>query len=351
MTQSIDAGTRARTLGIEVTVAAVIDETADARTIVLDWPHDIAYQPGQFITVRIPSEQTGSVARSYSLSTAPGVDPLPAITVKRTRDGYGSNWLCDNAVEGLSLHILEPAGTFTPHRWAGTLRLFAAGSGVTPVMSILTTALAQHDCRVALFYANRDDESIIFGSRLAELAELHSDRLTVNHWLESDRGLPDRAALAEVCHFDAEDQVFICGPAPFMDLVESAVVEPAAGRTLLDRSNVHIERYVSLTGDPFTLADAEADAAPASVTVVIDGESSTITCGHSTPLIDAMLTSGIDAPYSCREGDCGSCVARLTSGRVEPGAGTALEPEDIDDGYILTCQAKPVGSELSVEFE
>lgn len=346
MTQGLADGTVARMLGVDVVVDSVIDETADARTIVLRWPHEIDYRPGQFITIRIPSDRTGWVARSYSLSTAPGIDPLPAITVKRTRAGYGSNWLCDNAAAGLTVHVLEPSGVFTPHRWTGTLRLFAAGSGVTPVMSILTTALAQHDCRVELFYANRDRDSVIFDARLAELSARHGSRLRVIHWLESEHGLPTHESISARCRFDTGDEAFICGPAPFMNLIESTLHSIGA-----DHASVHVERYVSLAGDPFTLAEAASDIAPARVSVTIDGEMTTIECGHATPLIDAMLAQDVDAPYSCREGDCGSCMARLTSGEVEPGDGIALEPEDLADGYILTCQARPLGTELSVEFE
>ena len=187
----------ARTLGIDVTVTAVIDETPEARTIVLDFPAGTDYRPGQFITVRIPSDRTGPVARSYSLSTAPNVDASPAITVKRTRGGYGSNWLCDNAEPGLVLHILPPSGVFTPRSWEGPLYLFAAGSGVTPVMSILRSALAEHDTDVVLFYANRDHESTIFASAIDELTARHPapDRepLARNRAGSSHRGCGQRS--------------------------------------------------------------------------------------------------------------------------------------------------------------
>ncbi|MFT4042587.1 MAG: ferredoxin--NADP reductase [Gordonia sp. (in: high G+C Gram-positive bacteria)] len=329
-----------------MTVARVITETSDATTFVLNWPEAVDYRPGQFITVRIPSERTGSVARSYSLSSAPGVDPLPAITVKRTAGGYGSNWLCDNVRAGTSLRVLAPAGVFTPAKWRSPLRLFAAGSGITPVMSILKYALSLHSCRVELFYANRDRESIIFADSLAELADRYADRFTLVHWLESDCGLPTPEAIGPWTDADIAAAAFICGPTPFMELVESALHAAGAPATA-----VHVERYVSLTGDPFTLGDPQTDVAAATLEVSIDGDSVTVLCGQGTRLLDAMLAHGVDAPYSCREGDCGSCMARLIEGVVEPGGGLALEPEDIADGYILTCQAFPRGESVSIEFE
>ncbi|MCZ4578555.1 ferredoxin--NADP reductase [Gordonia amicalis] len=338
----------ARTLGIDVTVTAVIDETPEARTIVLNFPDGTDYRPGQFITVRIPSDRTGLVARSYSLSTAPNVDASPAITVKRTRDGYGSNWLCDNAEPGLVLHILPPSGVFTPRSWEGPLYLFAAGSGVTPVMSILRSALAEHDTDVVLFYANRDHESTIFASAIDELTARHPAQLTVNHWLETERGLPTADAVSGVLT-DAvgTGEAFICGPAPFMDLVEHTLREHG-----IHHDQVHVERYVSLTGDPFTLDTADHEGSGASeITVTIDGDVRTVRCGTDTVLLDALLASDVDAPYSCREGDCGSCVARLTAGEVDHGNGIALEPEDIDDGYLLTCQATPKSGRVGIEFD
>ena len=344
MTRSVTS-TVERTLGVDVTVTAVRDETSEARTIVLDFPAGTDYRPGQFVTVRIPSERTGSVARSYSLSTAPGVDAAPAITVKRTRDGYGSNWLCDNAEPGLTLHVIPPSGVFTPHSWAHPLYLFAAGSGVTPVMSILRSALESHDTTVTLFYANRDRESTIFAEAIDGLAERHPGRLRVHHWLEADRGLPTTDAIGDVVAGVGDCEAFICGPAPFMDLVEHTL-----GERGLQHEAIHVERYVSLTGDPFTLTTHDDEPDAHEVTVHIDGDVRAVRCGSDTVLLDALLAADVDAPYSCREGDCGSCVARLTAGDVDHGNGIALEPEDIDEGYLLTCQATPKGV-VTIEFD
>ncbi|MGY2063304.1 FAD-binding oxidoreductase, partial [Nocardia gipuzkoensis] len=159
-------------------VAAVIAETADACSLVFDVPEELrerfTYQPGQFLTLRIPSDRTGSVARCYSLASSPHTDDQPKVTVKRTAEGYASNWVCDNVKAGDELEVLPPSGVFTPKDLDEDLLLFAAGSGITPVMSILKSALARGGGRVVLVYANRDHDSVIFAAELRELADKQS---------------------------------------------------------------------------------------------------------------------------------------------------------------------------------
>ncbi len=175
-----------------LTVAEVRPETEDAMSIVFDVPEALAeafaFTPGQFLTLAIPSELTGVTARCYSVCVPPG-EPL-TVTVKRTVDGYASNWLHENLHAGDSLRVLPPSGIFTPKDLDADLLLFAGGSGITPIMSIIRTALRDGRGQVVLLYANRDEASVIFGAALRDLAAEHVDRLQVVHWLESERGLP-----------------------------------------------------------------------------------------------------------------------------------------------------------------
>lgn len=338
-----------------LTVADVIDETADARSIVFEIPDEhkdafTDYKPGQFLTLRIPSDQTGSVARCYSLASSPATDTLPKVTVKRTADGYGSNWVCDNLAAGTQIEVLPPSGVFTPRTLDDPLLLIAAGSGVTPVMSILKTALASSTVPVVFFYANRSVDNVIFSSELDELARANADRLTVVHWLETEKGLPSDSALAEIFAPYAGHIAYMCGPGPFMDAVHRAL--DTAG---FAHHDVHTEVYNSLSGDPFAdheLAEVSADeqAAAAVVEVELDGETHELTWPRSRSLIDIMLDAGLDAPYSCQEGECGSCACTLTEGSVEMDNDGALDPEDIEDGYILGCQAHPTSDRLRIEF-
>lgn len=331
-----------RLLGAELEIRDVVHETADAISIVFDAQFD--YTPGQFLTLRVPSEQTEFVARCYSLSSSPATDSVMTVTVKRTRDGYASNWLCDNAKPGLLLRVLPPSGTFTPASFDHDLALFAGGSGITPIISILKSALAVSNVNIAVFYANRDRASVIFDEELARLQARHPGRILLEHWLEDERGIPSETHLQEFAETLTTRHAYICGPGPFMAAVESTLRK-------LGLAQVHVERFVSLSGDPFTLAlDSSPTGESSTVSVALDGEQHTLEWPATSTLIDVLLEAGIDAPYSCREGECGSCACTLRSGTVNPGNITALAPEDVDDGYILACQATPTSKRLDVEF-
>ncbi|MDX8029297.1 ferredoxin--NADP reductase [Lentzea sp. BCCO 10_0856] len=316
-----------------VRVDAVIEETADARSFVLSGA-DFTPRPGQFLTVR-----AGEVARCYSLSSAPG-EPLK-ITVKRTPDGYGSAWMCSEVRAGMELDVLAPAGVFTPSSLDGSLLAFAAGSGITPVMSIIKTVLAQGSGKVFLFYANRDEGSVIFARELDELARSCPDRLVVVHWLESVQGLPHLGALRAFVR-DC-DEAFVCGPGPFME---------AARKALRDIKVVHIEKFVSLSSDPFAEVVPVADDRPdAVVEVSLDGEEHRFPWPARQKLLDLLLEKGLDAPYSCREGACSACACRLVEGEVKMLNNDVLDSEDIAEGIVLACQSVPVTDTVKITYE
>lgn len=340
---------------LELQLAAVVDETADARSLVFsvpdgaDIPADrLRYSPGQFLTLRIPSDRTGSVARCYSLCSSPFTDDAMAVTVKRTVDGYGSNWLCDNAFPGMKVHVLAPSGTFVPTSLDVDFLLLAAGSGITPMMAILKSALSEGSGKVVLVYANRDEKSVIFARALRELASKYTDRLTVVHWLESVQGLPSAGALAGLASSYTSHEAFICGPGPFMSAAEEACrsVGMASDR-------VHIEVFRSLDSDPFAAVkiDDSGDTAPASAQVQLDGKTHTVSWPRSAKLLDVLLNQGLDPPFSCREGHCGACAATLTSGKVTMEVNDVLKPSDIDEGLILTCQAHPDSDSVEVTYD
>ncbi|MFI7675422.1 2Fe-2S iron-sulfur cluster-binding protein [Actinophytocola sp. NPDC049390] len=327
-------------------VREVVRETPDACSVVFDSP-GFDYRPGQFLTLRIPSDRCGSVARCYSLSSSPHTDTFPQVTVKRTVDGYGSNWICDSVTAGDELESLPPAGIFTPSSLDENLLLFAAGSGITPVMSIVKSALASGGGRVVLVYANRDERSVIFARELTELAGRHPARLVVHHWLESVQGLPTAAALAELARPHAAYEAFVCGPAPYMTAVRSAL-------STLDvpRGRVHVERFKSLGANPFEKAvPVAASSRTASVKVTLDGTEHRFDWPAETKLLDLLLARGLDAPYSCREGACSACSCRLVSGEVKMLNNDVLEEEDLADGIRLACQSLPVTDEVEISYE
>ncbi|MPY80738.1 MAG: 2Fe-2S iron-sulfur cluster binding domain-containing protein [Actinophytocola sp.] len=333
---------------VEARVRRVVAETPDAVSLELDVPAEDAprfrYRPGQFLTLRIPSERTGSVARCYSLSSAPG-DPL-TVTVKRVADGYGSNWLCDNAAEGTVLGVLPPAGVFTPKSLDDDLLLCAGGSGITPLMSILRSVLVHGTGSVTLLYANRDEGSVIFAAALAELSRQYPERLTVLHWLESVQGLPTRAQLARLAAPHARREAFVCGPAAFMAAATDALRDAGVDR-------VHVERFVSLSRNPFHAngpVTAEPDDASADVEVELDGDTHSYAWPRGTVLLDLLLAHGLDAPYSCREGACSACACLVTDGEVKMLANEVLAEADLAEGYVLACQAIPVTDTVKITY-
>ena len=351
----------------ELTVREVIVETADARSIVFEpYPEWLDFKPGQFLTLAVPSDRTGVAARCYSLSSSPG-ESLK-VTVKRTVDGYASHWIADNLKAGDTLRVLPPSGIFTPASLAADLLLFAGGSGVTPIMSIARTALRDGTGRIVVFYANRDESSVIFARPWADLAAAHPDRLQVVHWLESVQGLPTqdqlRAFAAQYLTYDA----FVCGPAPFMAATVAALRELG-----FPRERRHQEKFVSLGGNPFgdvdQVATAEAEIAaadteapdlgvdgplapgPVRLEVELDGVTHDFDDWHSgTRLLDFLESKGVAAPYSCRLGECSACACRLLEGDVKMLNNDVLEDEDIADGIRLACQSVAVTDAVRISY-
>ncbi|ULN50332.1 ferredoxin--NADP reductase [Mycolicibacterium goodii] len=341
-----------------LTVTEVIDESHDARSLVFAVPDEhrdrFGYRPGQFLTLRIPSERTGSVARCYSLASSPHTDDAYKVTVKRTDGGYGSNWLCDNVAVGTTIESLPPSGVFTPANFDDDFLLWAAGSGITPVMSILKSVLSAGSGRVILCYANRDERSVIFAAELRELAARYEGRFTVLHWLESVQGLPTRAQLRGFAQLFTGHESFICGPEPFMAVVRAALTE--AG---VPRQRIHLEVFQSLSGDPFTeavpapsseSAEPETDTGAAEAEIELDGTVHNLRWPRDRNLVDTMLAAGVEVPYSCREGSCGSCAATVLDGEIERGDTPILDEQDIADGLFLACQARPLSDRIRIEF-
>ncbi|MGE2713133.1 2Fe-2S iron-sulfur cluster-binding protein [Mycolicibacterium litorale] len=339
---------------VQLTVTDVIEESHDTRSLVFAVADGARfdYRPGQFLTLRVPGAEGGAVARCYSLASSPHIDAAPKVTIKRVDGGYGSNWLCDNVTAGQVIEALPPSGLFTPADLDRDLALWAGGSGITPVMSILKSALAVGSGQIALVYANRDERSVIFAAELRELAARHADRLSVVHWLESVQGLPRQDQLATLARRFAGGEAYLCGPAPFMTAVQTALAD--AG---VPRDAVHTEVFRSLTGDPFAEVapvpadtDATDDTDAAALEVELDGRRHSLRWPRRFTLVDVMVAAGLDVPYSCREGQCGSCAASLLRGRVDMPDTEILEPEDIEAGTILGCQALPASDDIHVEF-
>ncbi|MDN7912632.1 ferredoxin--NADP reductase [Burkholderia cepacia] len=336
-----------------LTVAEVIAESDDACSFVFDVPAALrdafAYRPGQFLTLNVPCADA-AVARCYSLSSAPGIDAAPKITVKRVRDGRASNWLCDRVRAGDTLEVLPPAGVFTPRALDGDLLLFAGGSGITPVLSILKSALVHGRGMLTLIYANRDERSVIFRDELQQLAQRHPGRVRVIHWLDSVQGIPQQRHLEELARPFSRQETFICGPALFMENALAAMLGLG-----LPRARVHVERFASLPDAPAQAATTAATAAAsapgdgAAIETVLDGDAFAFDSAPGETLLDAMLRAGVPAPNSCRMGQCGACMCRIERGEVALDSNHVLDDE-IAAGWTLACCARPASDALRVVF-
>jgi len=338
-----------------LTVLDVVEETADARSLILGVPEGLGdrfgYRPGQFLTLRVPAAGERGSARCYSLASAPGVDPELKITIKRVDGGVGSNWICDDVRPGQTVEVLPPAGVFTPERLTDDLLLFAGGSGITPVISIIKAVLAQPEGTAVLCYANRDESSVIFSAELRELVARAPGRLQVIHLLESVQGLPTVDTLAALAApFAGRDAAFVCGPGPFMEAVTEAL-----RRVGMPKEKIVLERFHSLSGDPF----AERDPVPevgdddgsTRLSVTLNGNVHEFRWSAETRLLDLMLARGLKAPYSCGEGSCGACSCRVLSGEVKMLVNDVLEEEDLEEGWVLGCQSVPVTDEVEISFD
>lgn len=327
-------------------ITRVVRETPDAVSLVLDVPGHRAggfrYQAGQFLTLRV-SVDGQEVRRCYSMSSSPVEDEL-RITVKRDGGGLVSNWLNDTAREGVEILASPPEGRFVLRDNDSEIIAFAGGSGITPIMSLIRTALATSTRGVRLFYANRERESVIFADALTRLAEEYAGRLSVTHHLDAVAGVVTPAAIGSFAAGARDAEVYICGPAAFMSTVEAAVA--AAG---VPRQRVHLER--------FTVAPLPADApGPGSVVteeIVIELDRKTTTAAYraGNTLLQTARSAGLRAPSSCETGSCGTCLARVVSGSARMLNNNALDDDEVAEGLVLTCQSLPTSRTVHVVYE
>ena len=327
-------------------VARIVNETADARSIVFEIPDALRdafrYEPGQFLTLLVPFEGH-TLKRCYSLSSCPTVDAEHKITVKKIADGRVSSFLVDRLNVGDMLEVQAPAGRFTLKEGTGPIVLFAAGSGITPVLSIAKHALAHTTRPVRLVYANRDARSIIFDAELKAMIARYEGRLSVRSRLDDAEGFMQASEVRP--EIKAMAVYYLCGPAPFMETVENGLL--AAGAPI---ESVHVERFISAPDAPPVHHVDEGGDIPATIHVDNEGKHHDVPYRRGVTLLDAALEAGVEAPYSCREGFCGCCAAMLVEGTVKMDADDALTPEAKKRGLILACQSRPTSKRCSIKF-
>ncbi|QNN64130.1 phenylacetate-CoA oxygenase/reductase subunit PaaK [Sphingomonas rhizophila] len=347
-------------------VAEIIPETDEANSIRFDVPAELAgafrFRAGQHLTLRtdIAGEE---VRRNYSLCVAPDDGELK-VTVKRIAGGAFSNWVADQLRPGDTIDVMTPHGSFTTDFDPAAARryvAFAGGSGITPVISLIRTALkTEPNSRFTLFYGNRDSNSVIFLEALAALKDRYLGRFELYHFLSEEEGdvdlfngMLDRATCDEAIASLVEtpqsvEAWFICGPGPMMDAAEAALL---ARGIVNDR--IHIERFTA--GRPSAAAAAamaqlQTEAAGVRISVTLDGRTRRIEFDGAN-ILDSAREAGLPAPFACKAGVCATCRARVTAGKVEMAARYGLTDEEVAAGYVLTCQSVPVGEGVAVDYD
>jgi len=336
-------------------IARVISETHDASSFALDVPEELAgtfrYRPGQFCTFRVHIDGDEQL-RSYSMSSAPATDTDLIVTVKRVAGGLVSNWFLDHLSEGDMIELTKPAGVFCPQESERPVLGFCGGSGITPVMSIAKHVLATTGRSVRLLYANRDHNSVIFHDAFAVLDAEHPGRLELRHHFDTDDGFLTPEAVAQFVAADLDADIYICGPGPFMDLVESTVQTHGVAP-----ERIFIERFlVEQAEKTDALVDEEASGAedaavPDEVTMTLGGKTAVVRYQPGDTLLETARRAGLRPPFSCEAGNCATCMAFLKDGSVRMRANNALTPDEVEEGWVLTCQSLPSGTTVTVEYE
>jgi len=343
-----------------LTVAAVDVLCADAVAVTFDVPAALAeayaFRPGQSLTLRRMIDGREH-RRSYSIC-APTGSP-PRIGVREVPRGAFSAWLLREVSVGDRIEVQTPTGSFcadpsTPGRHV----LVAAGSGITPVLSIAASVLADPGSQVTLFYGNRTTSTVMFADELADLKDRYGPRFELVHVLSreprdvelfSGRLDADRLTrlLTTLVPIEAVDHVWICGPYAMIDGARQVFADLG-----VPADRVHVELfYVDEPPPELLRAERVVAGVTSEVTVVLDGRSSTTPMPRDSSILEAAQQTRADLPFACKGGVCGTCRARVTEGEVDMRRNYALEDDEVADGFVLTCQSHPVSDTVTVDFD
>ncbi|AJK49487.1 2Fe-2S iron-sulfur cluster-binding protein [Burkholderia plantarii] len=347
-----------------LTIAAVYPETRDATVLEFDVPDTLAsrfaHRQGQHLTLRATIGGQ-DVRRAYSLCNAVGA-PL-RVAIKKVEGGVFSGWAQTNLRAGQQIDVMPPSGNFHVPLEAGRARHyagFASGSGITPMLSILKTTLQEEPAsRFTLVYGNRNVGSAMFREELADLKDRHASRLSLIYVFSGE------AQEVELCNgrlthervqgllrswlpVASIDHAFVCGPTGMMDDVCRALEDGGLAKSRIKRE------YFQPAGAPAAVAHRAAGAADAGrrMTLIVDGATRQVAwTGTAATILDEALAAGIDLRYSCKGGVCATCRCRVIEGAVEMDAQYALDDDELAQGYVLGCRARPSTPNLVLEFD
>ncbi|MBP9926048.1 MAG: ferredoxin--NADP reductase [Cyclobacteriaceae bacterium] len=348
----------------DLKVLEIIQETKDAISLVFDQPENkITYKPGQFLTLII-SVSGKEVRRAYSLNSSPFTDEHLSVTVKRVDNGLMSNWLPENLKVGSTVKVLAPTGHFTTEYKKENKRhliMFAGGSGITPMMSIIKSTLTQEPESIcSLIYCNRDIDSIIFKDQFEQLQTTHAGRLHVIHVLDNApmnwqgySGLLNHDMLTKLFEripdWGLDKTTYLmCGPEGMMKNVDTLL----AARNI-PKEKTFKESFVLGTIDKDSKKEVEGTAGEKKdreVTIRYDGQEYKIMVAPDHTILETALDQGIDLPYSCQSGLCTACRGKALSGQVKMDEEEGLSQSERAEGYVLTCVGHPMTDDVVIEI-
>lgn len=348
-------------------ISEIRAESNDAISILFNLPDDLkeefSYRPGQHLTLRANVEGK-DLRRNYSLCSAPH-ESAWRVAVKRLPGGRFSNWANDTLRPGDTIDVMPPTGSFSWNFNSATAKnyaFFGAGSGITPLLSMLLEGLEQEPrSRFSLFYGNRDSDNILFLEEIAALKDRYLGRLAVHHFLsrEDDQislfnGRIDQSKMSEILDHLLEvediDVAFVCGPEGMIDAVTHSLL--AAG---VPREAVLSERFSASDlseAQKAAFKEMKARSAGKVMKVTIDGRARQVEFDASkSSILENVRAAGLRAPYSCESGVCATCRAKVTSGKVTMIRNFGLSEKEVEEGYILTCQAVPLSDNVALNFD
>lgn len=357
----------------KLTVTHIIQETADTVSIQLtvtsDQKEAFSYKAGQYLTVEVDIDGSQE-RRAYSLSSSPTEEALQ-FSVKRVEDGKVSNYLNDQVKVGDSLTVLPPEGKFVvlPEGDKSKDHYFiGAGSGITPILSMIKTLLEEEErSTIYLLYGSRSEEEIIFKQALDALASRHEGQLFITHTLSSAvkkkklfgllggkgnstwPGMKGRIDHDKIDYFLRDNPArfhdshyYICGPGDLIQSTEAHLLSKD-----ISASAIHKEYFTPPANDDTT----EAISGSGQVSVMLDGEEFTVDVNEKKTILEAIIDSGKNPPYSCISGVCASCMAKVTSGSVAMDSCLSLDDEEVANGFILTCQSHPTSADVKITYD
>jgi ring-1,2-phenylacetyl-CoA epoxidase subunit PaaE len=348
-------------------VAGIRKETSDCVSIAFSIPEELTdtfrYKQGQYVTLRT-SINGEDIRRSYSICSSP-LDNELRVAVKKVEHGVFSTYANETLKKGDTLDVMPPLGKFFTElnpsqekKYAG----FAAGSGITPLLSIIKTTLrTETKSSFTLVYGNRNRHSIIFKEELEALKNLYMDRFRVIHILSREKtdapinfGRIDKNKCLTLCEKTIDvkntDAFFLCGPEEMIFSVKETLVEKG-----VDPKKIHFELFTTPGSKQTATATSHTSSGnevKSKVTIKLDGIAFDFDLGfESESILDAALKNGADLPYACKGGVCCTCRAKLLEGEVDMDVNYGLEPDEIEQGFILTCQAHPRTEKVVVDFD